>query len=84
MCRPANYGSFFSRSRSGHIISPFLTNFQILPEEQPLKVFYQKSWSKQFLNIHRKTLLLEALVNKVAGLKDRMTSSVNHVGPCVQ
>ena len=37
-------------------------------QKQPPEVFYKRSWSKKFCNIHRKTPALEFL-NKVADLK---------------
>ena len=38
-------------------------------QEQPPEVFYKKRCSQRFRNIHRKTLLLESLFNKVAGFR---------------
>ena len=37
-------------------------------QEQPPEVFFTKSCSSKFRNIHRKTLALESLFNKVVGL----------------
>ena len=39
-----------------------------LKTQQPPEIFYKKSYSENFLNIHRKTLVLEYLFNKVRGL----------------
>ena len=40
-----------------------------LKTQQPPEIFYKKSYSENFLNIHRKTLVLEYLFNKVRGFK---------------
>ena len=40
-----------------------------LQQKQPPEVLCKKSCSWKFLNIHSKTLVLESLFNKVAGLK---------------
>ena len=37
--------------------------------KQPPKMFYKKSFSKKFRNIHKKTPVLKSLFIKVAGLK---------------
>ena len=38
-------------------------------QKQPPKVFNKKTVIKKFRNIHRKTLVLESLFNKVVGLE---------------
>ena len=35
--------------------------------KQPSEVFYKNNFASKFHNIHRKTLVFESLLNKVAG-----------------
>ena len=42
--------------------------FQLI-QKQPREVFYKKSCSSAFRNIHRNTPVLEFIFDKVAGLK---------------
>ena len=38
-------------------------------QKQPPEVFYRKSCSEKFRNIHRKTFVLESPFNRLAGFK---------------
>ena len=46
-----------------------MNNFALYIQEQPFKDFLENQIFKIFYNIHRKTPVLESLLNKVADLK---------------
>ena len=48
-----------------------MNNFALHIQEQPFKDFLENQIFKIFYNIHRKTPVLESLLNKVADLKVR-------------
>ena len=61
LCRST---TLFSRNWRPVLNSYFIKNWQ----KQPTEVFYKKSCSKKFCNIHRKIPVLGSLLNKVACL----------------
>ena len=46
-----------------------LCTAEVYTQKQPPEVFFEKSCSEKFCNIHRKTPVLQFLFNKFSGLK---------------
>ena len=49
-------------------------------QKQPPEMFYEKSCSSKFLNIHRETPVLESLFKKAAGLKETLLKRDSNTG----
>ena len=62
-------GAFCKNVSIGQIWVKYGKSINYYQERHPPEVFYRKGFLKNFLKTHKKTTVLESLLNKVAGLK---------------